>query len=215
MLAMSDYRFTAFCPTDGEWKDLEFRELAEDARVHFRKVWGKKYQAVLGHFGACGGKCPDWATWKPDEWSQKSVDGRTGYAVWDGNTLAGFLNVRVPFSSEFVDNRPILYLEHVSTSPGNKNTPIWSRRMQYVGYAMMAFAILKSVEAGLGGIVGLHATEESKGFYATLNLVAGASLFHPEKFNVEGFHKVHPTLAYFETQAQSAVAFLESYRNDA
>jgi hypothetical protein len=49
MLAMSDYRFTAFCPTDGEWKDLEFRELAEDARVHFRKVWGKKYQAVLGH----------------------------------------------------------------------------------------------------------------------------------------------------------------------
>lgn len=201
------------CATN-TWTPIDIREVDQAAISYLTKVWHKKYQAICQHYSECGkpDDAPEWTKWKPFEWSQKREDGKTCYAAWDGGSLVGFLNLRVPLLSHFCKDSQVVYIEHVCTAPGNKSTPIWDKRLADIGSSLFAFAVHKSVESGHDGRVGLHAATEAIGFYDKIAEDAQLDLFHPPQSGVSGLHKSNDSQLYYETKAENAKAFLEAFR---
>lgn len=209
------YVFSAKRSDTGEWVNLRICEADSLSLDHMTKVWHKMSQSVVGHYKVAGrdAECPAWTSWMPHDWSRKTIADRLKFVVWDEDVLAGFLNLRVPFGSQFDPGRDIVYIEHLATSPGNQHTPIWNGRLQYIGLSLLAFAVLQSKERGLGGPVGLHATDESEEFYRHVNQTRHESLFHPVQNGVPGYYPGHEHQAYFEATTEGALKLLDEYRH--
>lgn len=207
------YSFSAMNVDDGTFTPLRICEADDSSDAYLLKVWHKMYQSVIGHFKQCQKECPEWATWMPHEWTKKKVVDRHKFVVWDGDVLVGFLNFRYPIESAFAHSQQILYIEHVGTSPGNMNVPIWNRRLKHIGIALLAFSVLKSIELGSSGIVGLHSTVESEPFYNALNSQRGGTLFNQPKSGVQGFYDGNEGQQYFEMTQSGADELLEDYCN--
>jgi hypothetical protein len=213
-MSFEEYAFGAMhCDTD-QWVPLEIRQVDDAATTYLAKVWHKKYQAIANHYqqGKDPSAAPEWTTWKPHEWSLRKDEGKFCFAAWDGMGLVGFLNLRIPRPSVFCEDREIVYIEHVCTSPGNKTTPIWRKRLGDVGSSLFAFAVLQSITHGHEGRVGLHASHEAIRFYDKLAEDAGGELFHPCTVGVSGLYARNLEQTYFETKAEKAVAFLDAFR---
>jgi len=223
MINAQDFKFVAFTSNcrdqDGVFLQksvlLSIRELDEAADLWLKDVWDKMRQSISNYHKTRGGT-PGWVSWKPHEWSKAKIPGRQKFVAWSGDVVAGFLFLRTEFYSEFDKSKQILYVENIATAPGNKRTNLWCRQLTHVGRALLAFAVLKSVEHGTSGLLGLHAADhEAYCWYTSLNQNQGGRLFHPEKTGVAA---PQPHLAehrpYFETTESGCIEFLEGYRHE-
>jgi hypothetical protein len=60
-----------------------------------------------------------------------------------------------------------VYVDYLEAAPWNQRAPDRPPRFLGAGSALMADAILMSVELGLGGRVGLHSLPQAMAFYET------------------------------------------------
>lgn len=194
---------------------LSFEPMDDRARRFFQDIWAKMATVVVKfHEHSGDSQCPAWTAWQVSRWSKEQVEGREGYVAWNGDLMAGFINLRFPFQSSIEPVRPITYLEHLAAFPGCQDTRIWNRRMKRVGQALLAFAIYTSAQRGYGGVVGLHAADESaQSWYDALNRKYGGSLLHGPIKNVRGFYERSINSPYYETLPEGALALLEQYRH--
>jgi hypothetical protein len=152
-----------------------------------------------------------WTGWKPHEWNRKAVPDRIKFAAWDGDTLAGFLNLRTEFVS-VVDNKPLIYVEHVATFPGNIPTDLWHRRLKKVGVALLAFAVYQANQRGLQRI-GLHADADAVSWYDQLHKQFENLFEVRRQGGVPGPHPNSASQIYFESSIPGAALLLENYLN--
>lgn len=185
------------------------------ARRFFHNVWSKMANVVEKYHEHSGdGQCPAWTAWQVSKWSKERAQGREGYVAWNGDLMAGFVNVRFPFQSIVEPGKPIAYLEHIAAFPGCQDTRIWNRRMGGVGQALMAFAVRLSVQRGYEGIVGLHAASESaQKWYEELNEAFEGKLLAGPLANIAGFYERSRDLPYYETGPEGAMLLLEEYHH--
>ena len=207
-MALSDeYEFVAKDADSGAWVVLDIREACPLSEKNFEKVWHKLALAVENHHKLGNTNAPNWVTWKPHEWSKKVVPGRRKFIAWDGDVLAGFLNLQA-WKSE-VNAQPTTYIEHLATFPGNIQTAIWSRRLKEVGIALMCYA------SAVGNLenaprVALHSDEDAIGWYDGLEGKLG-NLFEVRRRGVEGPHPSNRDQMYFETNEQGSEVLRRYY----
>lgn len=205
-----------------EYPILDIRPQDANSSEFFGKVWVRCAEAVREHSIGVKLPVPAWCKWNVAQWAKEPVPaGQLRYAAWDGDTMAGFLNLRVPFDSQIDPSLKVVYIEHIATAPGHLLVPIWGRRLHGVGKALMAYAILTSDQSGNGGRIALHAADaEASGFYDALNSGLQGRLFQcrrtgvasptrPNQPNTPGLDKV-----YFESDGAVAAEFLAEYRSD-
>lgn len=118
-MPLQDYNFGGWCPLTNAWHSLRIIPLDDAAKHQLSKVWHKKYQALLNYYGVTDlvEQCPAWARWKPHEWVQRPQADRFSFAAWEGHTLAGLINLRLPFPSYYSQELSVVYIEHVCTAP--------------------------------------------------------------------------------------------------
>lgn len=197
----------------------ELRIEPQDEACHkmFSGVWGRMQAALTGFCKNLGQvDCPGWAGWDLSRWyTSKEPSDRIKYAAWVGDSVVGILNVRPGFPSHFEPEEKLLYIEHVAASPGDIATPLWERRYSSIGTALMAYAILQSVNRGFKGRVGLHAADRAAAdFYS--NLHGKFSLFVADpKIGVAGTEqdKRAAERPYFEVDPEAGLILLEDYRD--
>jgi len=206
------YEFNAE-DASGKWVNLEIIEADELCIRYFEKVWHKLTQAVSNACALCNEPkpAPSWTGWKPHEWNKKAVANRLKFAAWDGDILAGFLNLRTEFKS-VADDKPLIYVEHVATFPGNMPTDIWHRRLKKVGVALMAFAAYQANQRGCQRI-GLHADEEAVGWYDQIHEQFNKLFEVRQQGGIQGPHPNSTGQIYFETSIQGTARLLENYKN--
>lgn len=211
------YEFTAaeLVGVEDRYVSLSLVPIDERAQRFFHNVWAKMANVVEKYHEHSGdGQCPAWTSWQVSKWSKEQVFGREGYVAWNGDLLAGFVNLRFPFDSIVERATPIAYLEHIAVFPGCQNTRIWNRHMKRVGQALMAFAIFISQQRGYEGRVGFHAADESaQKWYERLNAKCGNTLLHGPIESVRGFYERSMALPYYETLPEGSSMLLEQYRH--
>lgn len=198
--------------------ELEIVPQDEISKQMFDGVWGRMAMALekFHKLAEDTGRAPFWVSWDPGKWNgQREPLDRQKFAAWCGPNLVGFLNLRPDYPSAFSKGDKVLYVEHIAASPGNLTTHLWLRRLEAVGSALMAFAVLQSALQGYGGRLGLHVAEAgAQEFYASLNR-RRVTFYTPFKFGVAGTpqdRRAHER-SYTETIPSGALELLEDYRN--
>jgi hypothetical protein len=189
----------------------------EDCKKMFNGVWGRMSLALKTfHENANAGSPPAWTRWKLADWfEQKNVSDRQKFAAWIGPIVVGMLNVRAPFRSPYDSGEELLYIEHVATAPGNIETDLWDRKLEGVGSALMAYAVMQSCVQGYRGRIGLHAQDSTaERFYQSLTQKYQMFYDVPMR-DVAGTPEDSRAKErlYFEAPPEKACAFLEGYRN--
>lgn len=212
------YRFVALDPRD-DTRSVSLNIVASNERSvqQLRKVWLKMYTAMRGyHETIDSAVAPGWVHWKPDEWCEdKRVKDRRSFAAWAGDTLVGFLNIRPGYTSLSEPDEKLVYIEHISTAPGNLSTDVWGQRLMGVGTCLTAFAILQSVRDEYGGRIALHASDPMAARYYD-DLMKKHRLFLPPRTGIPGTpeDKRAPQRFYYESNPEHARTFLEGYRHE-
>ena len=201
---------------------LDIRPQDTKSTEFFGKVWAKCANVVRDYSSGLKQPVPGWCHWDVARWAKEPLAaGQLRFSAWEGDAMAGFLNLRVPFGSQIDSSLNVVYIEHVATAPGHLSVPIWGRRLHGVGKALIAFAVLTSYQLGNEGRVALHAADdEASGFYDALNSGYQERLFpcrktgvagpiRPNQPNTPGLDKV-----YFEADGVVAAEFLAGYRSD-
>jgi hypothetical protein len=213
----SDYDFSA------EYGSQFVRVLFEpcDGRgvQYLRHVW-RRMAYALEQFHVLAGTpdaAPGWVKWNVDKWAedQKLAD-RQKFLAWTGSELVGLLNLWAGQPSPSDPARRLVYVEHMAAAPGHQETPIWRRRFNRVGLALLAYAVLQSHLQGCDGRLGLHAADDlALGYYLDTHRRLGGGLFLPERQGVPG---VPPRAddsrrkPYLETTDEGPSLLLERYR---
>jgi len=221
--AMADapdpYCFVVEEKRSGESFVLDIRPKDDTMREHFVKVWQKLGSAFNAQCQLGRTASPGWVNWKPGEWCEqkKDCEDRLQYGAWCGDNLVGFLNVRPHFLSPHATGE-LLYVEHLAAAPGNIDTSLWSKRFQYTGQALLAYAVLLSKNNGYSGRFGLHVADAAAlEWYRHLNKTkCGGSLFFPERSGVNGPGQHGDRDAektFLEATEPGAAAWLETYRS--
>jgi hypothetical protein len=146
------------------------------------------------------------ACWHPamgSKESQRNREEATG--IW--STTNGTIKYR--------DQTNINYCDH--SHPGNQNTALWRRRLRFVSVALLAYAVYESKKQGFGGILGLHAADQTVEDYYKQFLPGtfGVNVFLPETKGIRGpapRGDAFLNQLYFETTTEGSEALLESYR---
>ena len=219
-LRETDFTFSAIEDRDGidVAVPLRFCRADDKSDKYLLKVWHRLSQAVIFHHELSGDvtKCPTWAKWKPHEWCKQSVPDRQQFVAWHGSVLAGFLNLRKDFASQYGPSKSLVYVEHLASFPGFISSDIWSRKLRYVGVPLLGFAVLQSMLQGCDGSVGLHVDGGAMKFYEQLPDMMGFPVFHPAKYDVSGPLPVGEharAQAYLEMMPDAANQILEVHRN--
>jgi hypothetical protein len=207
---ITTYRFVAQDATTNDWVDLDIRESCDKSLQYFRSVWHKLTLATQNCCKLRDVRHPNWADWKPHEWSAKVEQYRLSFVAWDGDFLAGFLNLRTNFRSVVTDE-PIIYVEHIAAFPGNQPTDLWERRLKGVGPALLAYAVQTGKQQGAARL-GLHADAEAVGWYDQLDKKRG-KVFEVRQMNVAGLYPVSASQVYFETSVHGAATLLDDYKD--
>ncbi len=206
----SNYRFVAFDSSADRWVELVIEPASERSQLFLTKVWHKLSQAVENACKLEESPVPNWVTWRPHEWSTKPTPHQLRLVAWDGDVLAGFLNLRLDRLS-VQGKKPIVYVEHVATFPGNISTSLWKRRLSAVGRALLAYAVERAHELGRDRI-GLHADADAVAWYNALDNEYN-KLFSVRQAGILGLYPNSQTQIYFETSPMGAQSLLEGYRN--
>lgn len=220
MNAESAYLFVAQ-DRDGRSVLLSIAEQDERCADYFRLVWERLCTALKNYHDQAAvqrreaSQAPPWVHWKPESWCRdRKIPDRQRFAAWAGSSLVGFVNLRPGYPSQHEEGQRLLYVEHLATAPGNLSTDLWTRRLQGVGTALMAYIILQAQQQGFGGRIGLHAASpDAASYYESLRL--RFSFFHPPRQGVAGTpeDKKAQEKPYFESIPARALAFLEDYRH--
>lgn len=195
---------------------LEIRPQDEQCAEQMRRVWTKMYSALKGyHDCTASSNAPGWTRWNVADWYTQKVPDRQKFAAWAGDTVVGFLNLRVGYRSQYDPDKKLIYIEHIATAPGNICTDVWGLRLSSVGTSLMAFAILQSLLQGHEGRVGLHAADADAAAYYT-HLARKYKFLREALSGISGTpeDKRAPEHPYFESDPVAACTFLEGYRNE-
>jgi hypothetical protein len=199
-------------------QDQNYLFVAQDARTgetsrkRHAQVWHKLTQAVKQSCKLFERKHPNWTEWEPHAWASRVVPDRRKFVAWDGDIVAGFLNVRINYKSVLEPDSPVLYIEHLGTFPGNLSTRLWERRLKETGPALLAFAAKEAASIGANRI-SLHADAEAVSWYDKMNDKFGG-LFEYRMTGVQGPYPVNVGQLYFESSVIGAQTLLASYRDD-
>jgi hypothetical protein len=207
--------------SDGTWHrdsvPLTFRLADEAQKPWLQKVWKDMRSAVHEALTRTGSPVPKFMQWQPWQLCYEVAQlqaGRTPILAFAEDHIAGYLTV---WRTE--DAVPVLYLEHLCLSPGCLPTKLWRRRFDGLGMSLFAYAIHVSRENGLGGRVGLHATDETVLRSVYRRYERGVpELFKADAIGIPGPTNYGPmknmTLTYLETTEAGATRFLEEgFRN--
>jgi hypothetical protein len=221
------YRFVAYpswslSQDDGKPRqtvELKFVEQDGLAFGYFKDIWQKMCLSVKNYYKIHGitHEVPEWVAWQPYEWStqKKGVEDRIKLVAWEGRTMAGFLNLRPAFSSQFSPEAQVMYVEHMAAAPSNFKTYLWEKRLSYVGLALLAYASYESQNRGFKGLLGLHAADETAlSYYQKVNADFDNNLFYEPVSDVPAPHPVGEkgrAKPYFETRQSGATKLLDTY----
>ena len=102
-------------------------------------------------------------------WDWRNKFGRAGlvlYAVECEGEVQGLMAVEArPRPAVLTPGESVLYVDYLESAPWNLKAPGHPKRFGTVGTALLLDAIAVSLDAGLGGRIGLHSLDQAAGFY--------------------------------------------------
>jgi hypothetical protein len=93
--------------------------------------------------------------------------------------------------------KKLIYIDYLETAPWNQRSPSWPLRFLGAGAAMIAEAIIISIELGFEGRIGLHSLPQAESFYSKKCLM-----------NRIGPDPSYYNLVYFEYDEQTGQSWL-------
>ena len=194
------------------WVELKFQQFDPETVSYLKKIWFRLSQAYGKACQYQKKNPPDWVAWQPHNWAKEKHSNRISIAAWANNTLAGFVNLRTEHCSP-VDEKVVVYLEHIAAFPGNMDSSIWNKRMKRVGGNLFAFALLQAKRWTHSARLGLHVVDESQGFYERLDSMK-PGIFASNLEGVEGYQESCRSLKYIETNDDIAWSFVLDHLNE-
>lgn len=120
-------------------------------------------------------------------------DNYEGYAVECEGDTQGLMALETQHHrSQFFRGRRLVYVVMLSTAPWNRQRVQSPPRFRTVGRTLLQYSILRSLELGYAGCIGLHSLPDAEGFYEHLNMMR----LDPDRDEVIDADEV--PLVYFE-----------------
>lgn len=99
-------------------------------------------------------------------------DNYEGYAVeCEGDTQGLMALETQQHRSQFFRGRRLVYVVMLSTAPWNRQRVQSPPRFRTVGRTLLQYSIVRSLELGYAGSIGLHSLPAAEGFYEHLNMM--------------------------------------------